>query len=334
MLKVLSRTAEPTEGYAEIYGRIGSLLVVGTGFSTELTGRENIYLNAAILGMMRQEIDQKFDEIVAFAEVEKFLDTPIKRYSSGMHLRLAFAIAAHLDPDILLVDEVLAVGDAQFQKKCLGKMGDAAKGGRTALLVSHQMGTTAKLCNRVLHLSKGKIAEEGNTQDVINHYMTQALSNFNHVYTSKESPGKEISFVNIQALNLDGEPSSHFAHNEQIIISIHCRMNQWVRDTWIGFDIKDQRGRKVFTNNNDKWADFDSNSKEIRTTVTIPANILVPGQYFLTFIVSIEHIRFVDLAEDAIGINVIDSGSVFAAYDGYDYGCVFVECQWTIDDIS
>ncbi|MGC8960577.1 MAG: ABC transporter ATP-binding protein, partial [Chloroflexia bacterium] len=156
LLKILSRITEPTEGYAEIHGRVGSLLEVGTGFHPELTGRENIYLNGAILGMKKAEIDKKFDEIVAFAEVEKFIDTPVKRYSSGMYVRLAFAVAAHLEPEILLVDEVLAVGDAAFQKKCLGKMGDVAKGGRTVLFVSHQMNSIRKLCDRCIWLDAGR----------------------------------------------------------------------------------------------------------------------------------------------------------------------------------
>src|SRR5579884_3769862 len=152
LLKILSRITEPTEGFVEIHGRAGSLLEVGTGFHPELTGRENIYLNGAILGMTRAEIRRKFDEIVDFAGVEKFLDTPVKRYSSGMYVRLAFAVAAHLEPEILVIDEVLAVGDAEFQKKCLGKMGEVAGGGRTVLFVSHHMGSVARLCSRVVAL--------------------------------------------------------------------------------------------------------------------------------------------------------------------------------------
>src|SRR5882724_5389450 len=156
LLKILSRITEPTKGRAEIYGRVGSLLEVGTGFHPELTGRENIYLNGAILGMKRWEIEKRFDEIVAFSEIEKFIDTPVKRYSSGMYVRLAFAVAAHLEPEILIVDEVLAVGDAQFQKKCLGKMENAAKEGRTVLFVSHNMQSVAKLTERCLLLGNGR----------------------------------------------------------------------------------------------------------------------------------------------------------------------------------
>ena len=172
LLKILSRITEPTSGRAEIHGRVGSLLEVGTGFHPELTGRENIYLNGAILGMRRAEIERKFDEIVAFAEIERFLDTPVKRYSSGMYVRLAFAVAAHLEPEILLVDEVLAVGDAAFQKKCLGKMGDVAKEGRTVLFVSHNMAAIQNLCKTAILLSHGCIEKYGLAEDTIGFYLS------------------------------------------------------------------------------------------------------------------------------------------------------------------
>src|SRR5437762_3427406 len=171
LLKILSRITEPTEGEARIRGRVSSLLEVGTGFHPELTGRENIYLNGAILGMRREEIERKFDEIVAFAEVERFLDTPVKRYSSGMHMRLAFAVAAHLEPEVLIIDEVLAVGDAQFQKKCLGKMGEVAKQGRTVLFVSHNLTAVKRLCRRTLRLDRGQIVDSGDTEQVVLNYL-------------------------------------------------------------------------------------------------------------------------------------------------------------------
>ena len=175
LLKILSRITQPTSGYAEIHGRVGSLLEVGTGFHPELTGRENTYLNGAILGMRKTEIGRKFDEIVAFAEIEKFIDTPVKRYSSGMYLRLAFAVAAHLDPQILIVDEVLAVGDAQFQKKCLGKMQDVSRGeGRTILFVSHNMDAVRRLCSRCLMLSDGALAASGDTGAVVDRYLNES----------------------------------------------------------------------------------------------------------------------------------------------------------------
>ncbi len=176
LLKILSRITEPTSGRAEIHGRVGSLLEVGTGFHPELTGRENIYLNGAILGMRRTEIERKFDEIVAFAEIERFLDTPVKRYSSGMYVRLAFAVAAHLEPEILLVDEVLAVGDAQFQKKCLGKMGDVAKEGRTVLFASHNMVAVQTLCQRVFWLDLGQMKAQGEVSPTVTAYLRSGLA--------------------------------------------------------------------------------------------------------------------------------------------------------------
>ncbi|HET6370931.1 MAG TPA: ABC transporter ATP-binding protein, partial [Nitrospiria bacterium] len=176
LLKILSRITEPTAGYAQIYGRVGSLLEVGTGFHPELTGRENIYLNGAILGMKRAEIRRKFDEIVAFAEVEKFIDTPVKHFSSGMHVRLAFAVAAHLEPEILLVDEVLAVGDAQFQRKCLGKMRQVGEEGRTILFVSHNMAAVRQLCSRGILLESGKMLYQGGQDKTIARYMETVSS--------------------------------------------------------------------------------------------------------------------------------------------------------------
>ena len=182
LLKILARITTPTLGSAEIHGRVGSLLEVGTGFHPELTGRENIFLNGAILGMRRVEIDRKFDEIVAFSEVEKFIDTPVKRYSSGMYLRLAFAVAAHLEPEILLVDEVLAVGDAEFQKKCLGKMGDVAREGRTVLFVSHNMPAVQALCSRTILLRAGTVAVDGPTGDVLREYLGHLLATAAHAF--------------------------------------------------------------------------------------------------------------------------------------------------------
>ena len=199
LLKLLSRITEPSTGRVTIKGRVASLLEVGTGFHPELSGRENIYLNGTIMGMTRVEIKQKFDEIVAFAEVEKYLDTPVKRYSSGMYVRLAFAVAAHLEPKILVVDEVLAVGDVQFQKKCLGKMGDVAKEGRTVLFVSHNMQAVQAMCNKVILLNGGKIARHGDTQLVVHEYLTSnqflpgdGLATLDKIWdSSNEAPGNE-----------------------------------------------------------------------------------------------------------------------------------------------
>ena len=195
LLKVLSRITEPTTGRAELYGRVASLLEVGTGFHPELTGRENVYLNGAILGMSKAEIDRKFDQIVAFAELEKFLDTPVKRYSSGMYMRLAFAVSSHLEPEILIVDEVLAVGDAAFQKKCLGKMGEVAREGRTVIFVSHNMTAIRSLCHRAMWLDNGEILESGETNQIIVNYIQRgAFATLQKTWEdSASAPGDETA---------------------------------------------------------------------------------------------------------------------------------------------
>lgn len=217
LLKVLSRITEPTAGRVELYGRVASLLEVGTGFHPELTGRENIYLNGAILGMRKSEIDRKFDQIIEFSELEKFLDTPVKRYSSGMYMRLAFAVASHMDPEILVVDEVLAVGDAQFQKKCLGKMSDVSKQGRTVLFVSHNMTAVQSLCRRALWLDEGKNVAEGTPENVVAQYLKRSLSTMRErVWEDpNNAPGNErvrirrASVCSLSNLPLDGMKRNH-----------------------------------------------------------------------------------------------------------------------------
>jgi lipopolysaccharide transport system ATP-binding protein len=206
LLKILSRITRPTAGWAEIRGRVGSLLEVGTGFHPELTGRENTFLSGAILGMSKKEIEQKFDEIVAFAELEKFIDTPVKHYSSGMFVRLAFAVAAHLEPEILLVDEVLAVGDINFQKKCLGKMGDVARAGRTVVLVSHQLNQIRRLCHRVVWIDGGSICQSGATHDVVSAYesaMTHSGQDGHPQERSQSERGRFLGWEIVQAESLD-----------------------------------------------------------------------------------------------------------------------------------
>ena len=208
LLKILARITEPSEGYAELRGRVGTLLEVGTGFHPELTGRENIYLNGAILGMQRAETERKFDEIVAFAEVERFIDTPVKHYSSGMYLRLAFAVAAHLEPEILIIDEVLAVGDAQFQKKCLGKISDVSKEGRTVLFVSHNMAAVKSLCQRAILLEAGKQIMSGLASDVVQSYLALGTQTAKErVWNDLESaPGNENARLRaIRIVNVSGQ---------------------------------------------------------------------------------------------------------------------------------
>lgn len=238
LLKILSRITEPSEGMVEIRGRVGSLLEVGTGFHPELTGRENILLNGAILGMKRSETLRKFDEIVAFAEVEKFIDTPVKHYSSGMYLRLAFAVAAHLEPAILLVDEVLAVGDAAFQKKCLGKMGEVAQGGRTVLFVSHNMGAVAGLCNRALWIDHGAIVDDGSADDVTQAYLRSLARNaFSH-----EDKRHGLTIHRVLLKDARGEVTTQFAPGEDMIVEISYTASRRIERPILWLKVESIRG--------------------------------------------------------------------------------------------
>jgi lipopolysaccharide transport system ATP-binding protein len=229
LLKILSRITEPTSGKVSIKGRVASLLEVGTGFHPELTGRENIFLNGAILGMSKAEIKSKFDEIVAFAEVEKFLDTPVKRYSSGMYVRLAFAVAAHLEPEILIVDEVLAVGDAQFQKKCMGKMEEVGKEGRTILFVSHNMGVISQLCSTCVWLDQGEIKNIGQTASVVNEYMLNGISELSGERTFLEDVGKAAQLKKISLLDKEGNISQKFDCDHPITVRLDIQIRKQVR---------------------------------------------------------------------------------------------------------
>lgn len=247
LLKILSRVTAPTSGQIKVKGRVASLLEVGTGFHPELTGRENIYLNGSILGMSRNEISRKFDEIVDFSEVEKFIDTPVKRYSSGMHVRLAFAVAAHLDPEILVVDEVLAVGDAAFQKKCLGKMGDVAREGRTVLFVSHNMDAVVALTRKCLWLTHGEILRMGETTDVVESYMAQIMQNqvsdgwLDLRDTERKKDSELIRFVWIKIHDGNGEQKNIFYEGEPIILEIGMQVKKEIENLQFGCSVKDAK---------------------------------------------------------------------------------------------
>jgi lipopolysaccharide transport system ATP-binding protein len=225
LLKILARITEPTEGYAELHGQVGALLEVGTGFHPELTGRENIFLNGGILGMGRQEIRSKFDEIVAFAEVEKFIDTPVKRYSSGMFVRLAFAVAAHLEPEILIIDEVLAVGDVNFQRKCLGKMGQVAREGRTVIFVSHNTGAVAELCTRAVLLEAGQKVAEGSVQHVLDEYAQLMAASGGTRRELARDPALDASIVGVEVRGPDGEERDGFDLAEPVEIAIRYQVD-------------------------------------------------------------------------------------------------------------
>jgi lipopolysaccharide transport system ATP-binding protein len=284
LLKLLSRITEPTTGSIRLRGRVASLLEVGTGFHPELTGRENIFLNGAILGMGKAEITRKFDDIVAFAEVEKFLDTPVKRYSSGMYVRLAFAVAAHLEPEILIVDEVLAVGDASFQKKCLGKMQDVSKGGRTVLFVSHNMGAVTTLCRTAIWLNGGRVVQIGAAREVVNEYLTTHSGSQDAVIElgSARRTGDFGRKLKIERLEwLSGMP---LQHGEKISGRIHFQVFQDVEEATLGLGFSTLEGVRLLTYETDFQDGYRPGLKAgMRGHVefSIPDFCLAPGLYAL-----------------------------------------------------
>ena len=288
LLKVLSRITEPTSGRITLRGTVASLLEVGTGFHGELTGRENVLLNGALLGMTRREIRSKFDEIVAFAEIEKFLDTPVKRYSSGMYVRLAFAVAAHLDPEILIVDEVLAVGDASFQKKCLGKMGDAARGGRTILFVSHNMGAVQQLCTRAILLAEGRTVIDAPSDLAVTEYMSQGLErNSERVWPDPEdSPGDDVvSLRAVRVLDASGKLRYEFTVRDEISVQLEFHVKRDLEYLNASFYFSNERGELLFTSVDDT-ADRPDGSRRrasgvYRSTCRIPGDFLNDGVVFV-----------------------------------------------------
>ena len=310
ILKILSRITEPTEGKITLRGRVASLLEVGTGFHPELTGRENIYLNGAVLGMTKKEIDSKFDEIVKFAEVEKFLDTPVKRYSSGMYVRLAFAVAAHLEPEILLVDEVLAVGDIAFQKKCLGKMKDVATGGRTVIFVSHNMGAIRSLCGSAIWLDNGQIVKKGPTAEVVGDYEDNQIKSFDKSsYVVKRNPednkNSSFYFSRVEMLNTKGENTNIFRYNEKLILIVDLCGNPMSSNYSVEFRIyKDSEGF-VSIGASGAYYDiyFNKNIKKVR--IEIGPLILTNGRYTISLSVMTGTIR-ADTWENACSFHILE----------------------------
>jgi lipopolysaccharide transport system ATP-binding protein len=282
LLKILSRITEPTEGHAEIHGRVGSLLEVGTGFHGELTGRENVYLNGAILGMKKCEIDRKFDEIVAFAEVDKFIDTPVKRYSSGMYVRLAFAVAAHLEPEILIIDEVLAVGDLQFQNKCLGKMGDVARQGRTVLFVSHNIGAVSNLCTTGICLDQGRVVNQGDIGSVIKRYIKENVgSNELETRRWKHLGTGEASLSGLRVLDSGGNPCAVFAMGETVVFELDVEFHRDFPVINFSLELKrlDHAANVVAMESQDSGFVGGSGEGKRRFRIEIPDCLLYPAVY-------------------------------------------------------
>lgn len=313
LLKILSRITKPTGGTAELYGRVGSLLEVGTGFHNELTGRENIFLNGAILGMKRAEIERQFDEIVAFSEIEKFLDTPVKHYSSGMYMRLAFAVAAHLEPEILIVDEVLAVGDVAFQKKCLNKMRDVSQTGRTIIFVSHDMQAVNRLCNRVVWLKNGGVVEDGATGVVIGAYLHEqskvgAEKSWENLETA---PGNEITKLRrVRVCNEAGATVAAIDIRRPIGVEMTYEVLKADRVFVPNYHFYNEQGVCVFVSHNwgDEWRHRPRPLGRYVSTVWIPANFLAEGTIFVTAAATTYepfNIHFVE--RDVIAFNVIDT---------------------------
>jgi len=283
LLKILSRITKPTRGHAKIHGRVGSLLEVGTGFHPELTGRENIYLNAAILGMRKAEVAKKFDEIVAFAEVEKFIDTPVKRYSSGMYVRLAFAVAAHLEPEILIIDEVLAVGDAAFQKKCLGKIGEVAHGGRTVLFVSHNMGAIRNLCTEVAWLNDGKIAGIGETATIVDQYLRTTIEQSGSSIELASIPRHGGAGARLKLAGLEFNDGTPVFHGESLKVRIEFATSSAVEKVGFGFGFSSPEGVRVMSIDSDLLEPQRDLPKGHMGAVeaVIPVLQLQPGRYSL-----------------------------------------------------
>jgi lipopolysaccharide transport system ATP-binding protein len=317
LLKILARITDPTRGSVHIRGRIASLLEVGTGFHPELTGRENIYLNGATLGMRKAEIASKFDEIIAFSEVEQFLDTPVKRYSSGMYVRLAFAVAAHLNPEILVVDEVLAVGDMAFQKKCLGKMSEVSHTGRTVLFVSHNMAAVENLCHRGIVLEKGRKVFDGSSKDAIQNYVNYATGNWSkiqHVVEFEEMPNRRSSplgrLLQKAELFTDNDRPLHegLPLGARLKIKLHFDLPRPTDSFEVGIGFNNNLGQRVFTAHSCLEPERTPGMKSGRQIFTcdIPSFTLVPGDYNTFLWLDISNTK-ADSIEDVIRITVIES---------------------------
>jgi lipopolysaccharide transport system ATP-binding protein len=334
LLKILSRITKPTTGSVEIRGRVGSLLEVGTGFHPELTGRENVYLNGAILGMSRLEIERKFDEIVAFAEVEQFLDTPVKRYSSGMHVRLAFAVAAHLEPEILIVDEVLAVGDMAFQRKCMGRMREVGKSGCTVLFVSHNMPAIESLCTRGILLDRGQVITDGEVHDVVSEYhrrVMDAQSINSDALWDIEGPEREQKLVrSMTLLDEDGEPTNYLPLGGRLVLRISLNIAEPIEALSIGIGFDDTLGQRLLTVHTPlSRVAIPRASGRCTVDCQIAQFPLAPGDYWVKIAVGTEQ-HATDVLERAVRFTVVD-GLAFGEGRGYQVrGVCIAPSNWSL----
>jgi lipopolysaccharide transport system ATP-binding protein len=341
LLKILSRVVEPTEGMAEIRGRVGSLLEVGTGFHPELTGRENIFLNGAVLGMKRAEIERKFDEIVAFSEIEKFIDTPVKRYSSGMYMRLAFAVSAHLEPEILVVDEVLAVGDAEFQRKCLGKMSDVASEGRTVIFVSHNMSAIQRLTNECIILDKGTMVLRAPTAEAVDYYLTNDLSaGGERRFTPDEVPSSAYPFkpIAVRVKNITGGTTDSLLSVEPMTIEVEYQLDADITGLRVGIYLMTSQGDYIFTS-------FDTDEPEkfqqhgVRkaghyvSRCTIPADSLNEGRFVVGINASSYRVKRYFADERAINFNINTTGAPGMHWVEVRHGPIRPRLDWRIEEV-
>lgn len=334
LLKILSRITEPTEGKVILRGRAGSLLEVGTGFHSELTGEENIYLSGTILGMSSNEISRKYDEIVAFAEIEKFIHTPVKYYSSGMYMRLAFAVAAHLETEILLVDEVLAVGDDEFQKKCLGKMGDIAKAGRTVLFVSHNMVAVQSLCKKVMLLDKGELVQNGPANQIVSNYLKYSLSStqMDQIWENKgEAPGCEEVRLHRISIQTNDQVSNMITMETPFLIIVEYWNEIPATCLHITLHIRNEQGIVAFTTGSSQEPGWNGQSLEkglYRSSCHIPKNLLNSGRHSIAVLVVKNLSNVIYVSEDALVFDVIDNRERSGGWFGKEPGVVQPYLDW------
>jgi lipopolysaccharide transport system ATP-binding protein len=336
LLKILSRITDPTSGSLKLKGRVASLLEVGTGFHPELTGRENVFLNGAVLGMTKAEIVRRFDEIVAFSGVEKFIDTPVKRYSSGMYVRLAFGVAAHLEPEILIVDEVLAVGDAEFQKKCLGKMAEVGREGRTILFVSHNMGAILHLCSRAILLEDAKKFADGDVSDVVNVYLNKTAEHCNVSYRCPMPPNNRAWIEESHLLDPEGRPAEKLLMTSPLTVVCELRISAPSRYS-LSIQIKELNGSAVFhcPNGDANFALPDQPGK-YRITTLLPPLRLYPGQYLLQLTLctgSGQHFEHLHIVE-SLGFESEQDYALCARPLGRHAGIVYSQAEWRCESAS
>jgi homopolymeric O-antigen transport system ATP-binding protein len=337
LLKIISRITEPTTGRVTIRGRVASLLEVGTGFHPELTGRENIFLNGAILGMTKVEINQKFDGIVDFAGVEKFLDTPVKRYSSGMYVRLAFAVAAHLEPELLVVDEVLAVGDAEFQKKCLGKMGEFSESGRTVLFVSHNMSAIKAMCSRAILLESGKIVEDGGTVQVIQRYFNKdRVTACRKEWSENKRPGNDfLRLVSVALKKSENEYASEFDISENIYVEITFEVLGNAVKPQFSLGLSDAEGGCVFSSLSNTKGNtlYGVNVKKglYRTTCELYGHLLNNGRYYITIVCFAGYWNNGFRVDHVLSFESKDDGVLKRDYYGNYGGVIRPNLQWVTE---